>query len=437
MAFSLRLERFISRLGVVSLGVGSMFVGGLLCVLAGALGIGQFKVALGGIHKEVGFWSSLDWSMTFLVLLPLFLVFFALQIDHCALICRNFSEFRIVTNSDGSPVEERQLSAEWHAQLQAVSKAFCLLLVAAVIYSTSDWWMFSGKALWRGQLDGSELIDWSNGILYNKSAGDRWPIFGFTILAYIFHSVTAFSYLSGLLYSLTFALFLHRISTKSDTFRMVFKREFWEHLSGFYRNIYWAILIGLYGAFLVRLQAVYLTSNAPDITTFLIQDWGLAVLGPTVKGLLNLDIGTGFKPIPELAGKTDNSSWAALALTGFSLLCLIGVTYILYIVYLNTKNYFLAKIGDERWRRSVDLPDFSKAQIEQVRKARFSETVLTNPTNLGLLILLPLISMAFLAIGTLLVAAIIYAIFQLLLTRIRQLSRSSNPLTGATRDPHG
>jgi hypothetical protein len=433
MPFALRLERFVGGLGIVSLGVGTMFGGVLLCVLASMVGIGHFTIqVMAGaeeIHKEVGFWSALDWSITFLILLPLFLVFFVLQIDQCALICRNFSELRIITAPDGSPVVEQQLSTEWHAQLRAASTAFWLLLVAAVTYSASDWWMSCGKALWLGKLGGTESIDWSTGILYPSLSGNRWPIFGFSILAYIFHSLTAFSYLAGLLYSLAFALFLHKISTRSGAFRMVFKPELSEHLSAFYRNFYLAILIGLYGAFLVRLQAVYLPSRSPDIMAFLTQDWGLAMLGPLAKGLLDLDIGAGVAQIPELAGKIDNSSWAALALTGFSLLCLIAVTYILYMVFEETKTYFLAKIGDEHWRRSVDMPEIPRAQLERIRKARFAETVLKNPTNLGLLILLPLISMTFLAIGLLLVVAVIYALVQLLLARIRQLSRSSAPVS--------
>jgi hypothetical protein len=166
---------------------------------------------------------------------------------------------------------------------------------------------------------------------------------------------------------------------------------------------------------------------------FLTQDWGLAVLGPVANRLFGLDI-SDFDRIDELAGKTDNSSWAALAVTGFSLLCLIGVTYLLYLVFSNAKSYFLAKATDEHWRRSVDVPDLSKVQIEKVRKVRFTETVLTNPTNYGLLILLPLISITFLSIGLLLVAAIIYGIFQVLITRIRQLSGSSDSVAKVARD---
>ena len=44
MAFSLRLERFVGGLGIVSLGVGIMFAGFALCVLAALAGIGQFTV---------------------------------------------------------------------------------------------------------------------------------------------------------------------------------------------------------------------------------------------------------------------------------------------------------------------------------------------------------------------------------------------------------
>jgi hypothetical protein len=433
MAFSLRLERFVGGLGIVSLGVGIMFAGFALCVLAALAGIGQFTLPVGGIHKEVGFWSALNWSTTCLILFPLFMVFFALQIDQCALICRNFSEFRVVTSSNAAPVTEEQLTAAWHTQLRAASKAFWLILFAVVTYASSDWWMSCGKALLLGRLEGYERISWSTGILYTGKSGDRWPSFAFTILAYIYHSVALFSYLSALLYSLTFALFLHQISTRSGAFRIAFKRELWEHLSGFYRNFYWAILIGFYEAFLIRLQAEYLPSRARSIMAFLTQDWGLAVLGPVANRLFGLDI-SGFDRIDELAGKTDNSSWAALGLTGFSLLCLIGVTYLLYLVFSNAKSYFLAKVTDEHWRRSVDVPDLSKVQIEQMRKVRFTETVLTNPTNYGLLILLPLISMTFLSIGLLLVAAILFGIFQVLITRIRKLSGNSDPVARVARD---
>ena len=38
MAFSLRLERFVGGLGIVSLGVGIMFAGFALCVLAALAG---------------------------------------------------------------------------------------------------------------------------------------------------------------------------------------------------------------------------------------------------------------------------------------------------------------------------------------------------------------------------------------------------------------
>ena len=433
MAFSLRLERFVGGLGIVSLGMGIMFVGFALCLLAALAGIGQFTLPVGGIHKEVGFWSALNWSTTCLILFPLYMVFFALQIDQCALMCRNFSEYRIVVGSNGGPVTEAQLTEAWHTQLQTASKAFWLILFAACTYSSSDWWMSCGKALLLGRLEGYETISWATGILYIGKYADRWPSFAFTIVAYIYHSIALFSYLAALLYSLTLAFFLHQMSTRSGPFRIVFKRELWEHLSGFYRNFYWAILIGLYEAFLIRLEAEYLPSRAHTITVFLTQDWGLAILGPLAKRLLGLNV-SGFDRIDELTGKIDNSSWAALGLTGFTLLCLIGVTYLLYLVFSNAKSYFLAKVTDEHWRQSVDVPDLSKAQIEQMRKVRFTETVLTNPFNYGLLILLPLISMTFLSIGLLLVAAIIQGIFLALTTRIRQLSGSRDSVAEAARD---
>jgi hypothetical protein len=70
-----QMERFVGGLGIVSLGVGIMFAGFALCVLAALAGIGQFTLPVGGIHKEVGFWSALNWSTTCLILFPLFMVF--------------------------------------------------------------------------------------------------------------------------------------------------------------------------------------------------------------------------------------------------------------------------------------------------------------------------------------------------------------------------
>ena len=78
---------------------------------------------------------------------------------------------------------------------------------------------------------------------------------------------------------------------------------------------------------------------------------GVCVLGPVANRLFGPDI-SGFDRIDELAGKTDNSSWAALGLTGFSLLCLIGVTYLLYLVFSNAKSYFFGK-GHRRTLETV------------------------------------------------------------------------------------
>jgi hypothetical protein len=86
-----------------------------------------------GHSKELGFWTSLNCPVTFLALLPLFMLFFAFQIEPCAVIRSRFSTEMIITDANGAAVPSDTVNADWHAHLRKTSPILWALLTAVIL----------------------------------------------------------------------------------------------------------------------------------------------------------------------------------------------------------------------------------------------------------------------------------------------------------------
>jgi hypothetical protein len=303
LPLSLLIETRIRSIGPVNMLIGLLIGGFLLCLMSTWAGIGNLPLieVVSGTSKNLGFWSSPNWYVTFLVLFPLFMLFFAFQVQQCDLIRENFADAMVITGPNGVRVATSDLNDEWQVYLARRSIILWALLAVVVLQTISDWWGSCGHALYYNKL-GNETRDWSTAVLLahrddTTATHVYWGILAFSGFAYLYMGTALFLYLSAVIYSVSFALFLHGISTSTGDRRLVFKhRELCTNLETFFNNIYGAIFMGLCAALFMRLEVGYLTSSAKNMEEFLFQDI------PIVSTLLKAGkFDFAFKEVPALS----------------------------------------------------------------------------------------------------------------------------------------
>src|SRR5262249_49289029 len=148
-----------------------------------------------GVEKQVGFLWSPNWTITYVVLFPLYLCLFAVLTERREFVVRNLLQARIITGPDGANVTEEQIFARWKRVLKRISVPLWALLITVVIQSTSEWVFYCLIPLLKGQL-GRGTVDWSTIAIVQPEDASAWNAIVFSGIAYLYMGFCLFIYLA-------------------------------------------------------------------------------------------------------------------------------------------------------------------------------------------------------------------------------------------------
>jgi hypothetical protein len=315
------LERTARDRGPLDLSIVAAVIGFLLMLLSQLFGLGSITYSTHGIEKQVGFLWSPNWTITYVVLFPLYLCLFAVLTERREFTIGSLLQARIITGPNGEPVSEEQILARWKTVLQRISVPLWALLIAVVIQSSSEWVFYCLLPVLKGDL-GKGTVDWSTIAIIRSSDIHAWNAIIFSGIAYLYMAFALFIYLAILVYAAAFAWFVNRIGDPAGEFRLVLRdAELGKRLSDIAINIYACVVLGLCAMFVMRLQAKYLQSDYAIVTDLWFSDIRqfVAWLGDK-----SVTFGSTFK------SEEVPSEWTSLGGITFTLLILFSVVYLLH-----------------------------------------------------------------------------------------------------------
>ena len=244
-----------------------------IMVFAGAVALHLVSYFLGihsityaqadGLDKQVGFLWAPNWTILFIVFMPLFLSF---VID---LLLFWKTEGRSQLLSVGTPVKPPQT---WRQKVSASSFTYwCAFLICICFAGIFQWISVRLLPVLRSESD--YAIDWGNLVIVRPEEIGIFQQVAFTGVAYAYMAVCFYIFYAGLIL----------ISSLSEDFRDV-ERATRHHrstradieaqtiglrvISGIFR----CTISGLFIAICMKLEALYVVTSAPDIWSWLFMD---------------------------------------------------------------------------------------------------------------------------------------------------------------------
>ncbi len=254
-------------------GESSMALPLVVFIGASALGLISFTLNIhdtiftteSGSSKQVGFLWAPNWTITFLIVLPLFL---ALVID--VLRCWK-EEWRHRMEEISDPAFP---AVSWDQRVTAASYTFWATLVVTVIIASGYNWVATHLIPLLNGDPGNWAVDWGRIAIFRPDLISLYGAIVFTGLVFLYNGFAAYIFFSGL-------IFLHLI--KHDYLYLIKGLEgrpeetstpVIEHISfSLITGIFRCVSLGIVITILMKLQSSYLQSNSTDIVDWLAADF--------------------------------------------------------------------------------------------------------------------------------------------------------------------
>jgi hypothetical protein len=248
-------------------------------VFAGSVVLGFLAFILGvhsvtynpvvGLAKQVGFFWAPNWTILGMVLLPLYL-FFVVE-----LLVFWKSEVRPGFIEDGEMVGGAD---DWESRIQMLSYLYLIVLFISVfIVFLLQWSGVHLRSLLQGDV-GKFVVDWSLMAVVRPDVISVPAAILVTMLAFLYTASNTFLYLTGLLLLYTIADDLFELSEAKLLKGTCPKPVAFEASSKIMAGVYRCIVLGLLMIITMKMQAMYLLSDAESILAWLGHDvltvWG-------------------------------------------------------------------------------------------------------------------------------------------------------------------
>ncbi|WP_312408717.1 RcgA family putative transporter [Rhizobium sp.] len=242
-----------------------------VCIFAGAAGLGFLSFMMGihnatyirrdGLVKQVGFFWAPNWTILFMVFLPLF---FAFLIELLAFWKKEgrLKLVRGITRSDSDKA--------WSSSVNAFSKSFwAVFLICVLVAGFVQWIGVSLIPLVKGA--GNYAIDWGKLPLARPDVISVPATLVFTGLAYLYMSICFYIFFAGLilLYTLVQDLWRTAETAKSNHGQ---ERELAEAGARVMSGVFRCTLLGITIAICMKAQSAYLASGSRNIVAWLAND---------------------------------------------------------------------------------------------------------------------------------------------------------------------
>lgn len=248
-------------------------------VFAGSVVLGFIAFILGvhsvtynpvaGLAKQVGFFWAPNWTILGMVLLPLYL-FFVVE-----LLAFWKSEARPGYIVDG---EKMGGADDWESRIQMLSYLYLIVLFISVfIVFLLQWSGVHLRSLLQQDV-GKFVVDWSLMAVVRPEVISIPAAILVTMLAFLYTASNTFLYLTGLILLYTIADDLYELSETERLNGANPKTVICEASSKIMAGVYRCIVLGLLMILTMKMQAMYLLSDAESILDWLGHDvltvWG-------------------------------------------------------------------------------------------------------------------------------------------------------------------
>jgi hypothetical protein len=391
-----RLERISERHQTVNLTVFAFVGGFLLCMTSALAGVHLLSRMDHGVTKQVGFLSAPNWVITYLILLPLYLMLFSILMRQRKRLLRRLAEFRTVVRADGSYASGDELLDYWSRYLGKVSLVLWAFVLAVSLQAAQEWATSCLVPLYTRTATG-RMVDWS--IMAADGGSDLavWRGIFFTGFAYSYMGFALFIYLAVMLYGVAIAAFLNHLSEGSGELRLTrLHPRLLRETSAAATTIYACAALGLCAAFVMRLQAGYLASTEPNVFRFFVSRDLIPLLSSF--GWVSPAV----EPPPGFGGASINSEWTSILVAAYALAMFALAMFLLYQALIAEK--------PERETEDGGRPESSEPADE--RLFRFS-TILPGYGQLLLALFIAVAGCVLVGAGILWLFAMAYSIWAL------------------------
>lgn len=221
-------------------------------------------VAPDGPMKQVGFLWAPNWTITFLIVLPLYLAFLVDVVRFWK------SEWRskLLLGADDTAVAQT-----WGSKVAAAAFSYWSVLVVTIVVASGYNWFVSYLVPLKGGGLGTLPVDWGRVAIFYPDVISKEAAVVFTGLVFAYNALCAYLFFTGLVFIQTIAQDYIEIARSQ---RLQWKTNSDEDIEAIsyllMTSIFRCTALGIVITILMKLQSSYLVSESPDIVTWLVSD---------------------------------------------------------------------------------------------------------------------------------------------------------------------
>ncbi|WP_064710366.1 RcgA family putative transporter [Rhizobium bangladeshense] len=260
-------------------------------VFAGATALGFLSYIMGihnatyaqagGLVKQVGFLWAPNWTLLFMVFLPLFLTF----VTELLAFWKNEARLKLV-----APADRLQSDHAWARHVEASSYTYWSVFLICVL--------FAGLFQWVGVCliplikgGGNYAVDWGKLAIVRPEIISVWEEVVFTGIAYLYMCLCFYLFFVGLILLYTVVYDLWKVGeTLKNQQKVDDQQEISEVRLRVIGGIFRCTVLGVLIAICMKAQSSYLTSASENIVAWLVSD-----MSSVFRGLNRVNDGVGYR----------------------------------------------------------------------------------------------------------------------------------------------
>ncbi|MBY5551781.1 hypothetical protein HFO61_34330 [Rhizobium leguminosarum] len=259
-------------------------------VFAGATALGFLSYIMGihnatyvqadGLVKQVGFLWAPNWTLLFMVFLPLFFSF----VTELLVFWKNEARYKLVAQSD-----RLESDHAWARHVEASSYTYWSVFLICVL--------FAGLFQWIGVCliplikgGGNYAMDWGKLAIVRPEVISVWQEVVFTGIAYLYMCLCFYLFFVGLILLYTVVYDLWKVGEALKNQQKVDQQEINEVRLRVIRETFRCTVLGVLIAICMKAQSSYLASTSENIVAWLISD-----MSSVFHGLNRVNDGVGYR----------------------------------------------------------------------------------------------------------------------------------------------
>jgi hypothetical protein len=346
------------------------------CMFLGAswLNVSDASFDNADFHKKIGLYWSVNWTITFLLLYPVFL-FFAIRGTRAI---RGFwhdaTAWQLVTGPEGKTKGPTNFIDEWESALAKCNIVATLFIVICIAIGSTDFYKTAAGPLLTCAIsytnpasNFSAPIDWSTIPIFKTNAceGHQPSLLALSSLLYVLMVVSLTFYLIFLFYSAYVFDFLAKVSRRDGESRLVFRpKQLQSALAPTIENLMMCVVLGLSVCALMQAHFAYLRSIEPDPVAFLTSD--IERLATPISKYFdwgNAQARTGSQDFLAYQQKVVSKGLVLIPLVVTIIGCGIAGIAQLFDSIRNSLFYTQEKLQDHAWTKRVGISEQEKSAI--------------------------------------------------------------------------